>query len=148
VLDRFFQYILSDLLTRNVIASTDATGYSERKQGWREATHVNPATQDWTKTNVIIEVDEFIIMAYFLSSSDVYEPQTFQGVWNNLPQNDIPVRCLADKPTLAMIAWPWPGSMVPHRCIKSRRTLRTPRNQKISTRKWSTIHITGRSVST
>ena len=96
VLDRFFQHILSSLPTRKVVASTDATGYSGRKSGWRETVHANRATQDWVKANVIIEVDEFILLAYFLSDSDVHESQTFQDVWDRLPDNIIPIRSLAD----------------------------------------------------
>jgi transposase len=96
VLDRFFQHTLSDLPTRKVIASTDATGYSGRKQGWRETFHASRATQDWVKANVVIEVDEFIILAYFLSDSDVHESQTFGDVWNRLPDNVLPIRSLAD----------------------------------------------------
>ncbi|MCE5295781.1 MAG: transposase, partial [Euryarchaeota archaeon] len=82
VLDRFFQHILSALPTRKVVASTDATGYSGRKQGWRETTHASRATQDWVKANVVIEVDEFIMLSYFLSDSDVHESQTFRDAWN------------------------------------------------------------------
>ena len=54
------------------------------------------ATQDWVKANVIIEVDEFIMLAYFLSDSDVHESQTFADVWHRLPENVIPIRSLAD----------------------------------------------------
>jgi transposase len=96
VLDRFFQYIVLDLPTRKVVVSTDATGYSGRKRGWRETSHANRATQDWVKANVVIEVDEFIILAYFLSDSDVHESQTFQDVWDRLPKNVAPIRSLAD----------------------------------------------------
>jgi hypothetical protein len=96
VLDRFFQHIISDLPIRKVVASTDATGYSARKQGWRDTSHANRATQGWVKANVVIEVDEFIMPAYFLFDSDVHESQTFQDVWDRLPENIIPIRSLAD----------------------------------------------------
>jgi len=96
VLDRFFQHILSDLPTRKIVASTDATGYSGRKRSWRETSHAKRATQDWIKANVVIEVDEFIILAYFLSESNVHESQTFQNVWDRLPENVVPIRSLAD----------------------------------------------------
>jgi hypothetical protein len=63
VLDRFFQHIISDLPIGKVVASTDASSFSVRKQGWRDTSHANRATQDWVKANVVIEVDEFILLA-------------------------------------------------------------------------------------
>ena len=41
-------------------------------------------------------MDEFIILAYYLSDSDVHGSQTFQDVWDRLPDNIIPIRNLAD----------------------------------------------------
>ena len=96
VLDRFFQHILSSLPTRKAVVSTDATGYSGRKRSWRETSHASRATQDWVKANVIIEVNEFIMLAYYLSDSDIHESQTFEDVWDRLPDNIIPIRSLAD----------------------------------------------------
>ena len=96
LLERFFRHITKDLPTRKVVASTDATGYSGRKRGWRETPHASRATQDWVKANVVIEVDEFIILAYHLSRSNVHDSQTFEDVWNKLPGNVVPIRSLAD----------------------------------------------------
>ena len=96
VLDRFFQHILSSLPTRKAVVSTDATDYSGRKRSWRETSHANRAAQNWVKANVIIEVDEFIVLAYYLFDSDVHESQTFQDVWDRLPENIILIRSLAD----------------------------------------------------
>lgn len=96
LLERFFRHITEDLPTRKVVASTDATGYSGRKRGWRETPHASRATQDWVKANVVIEVDEFIVLAYHLSRSNVHESQTFEDVWAKLPKNVIPIRSLAD----------------------------------------------------
>jgi len=96
VLDRFFQHLLSGLPKRKAVVSTDATGYSGRKRGWRETSHASRATQDWVKANVIIEVDEFVMLAYHLSRSNVHESQTFRQAWDRLPENVIPVRSLAD----------------------------------------------------
>ncbi|MCX6650944.1 MAG: transposase [Methanomassiliicoccales archaeon] len=96
VLERFIQHILSDLPTRKVVASTDATGYSGRKRGWRETPHAQRAKQDWVKANIVIEVDEFVILAYYLSDSNVHESQTSWNVWDRLPDNVVPKRSLAD----------------------------------------------------
>jgi len=78
------------------VVCTDATGYSSRKRGWHETPHASRATHDWVKANVIIEVDEFIILAYHLSRSNVHESQTFGDVWDKLPEKVIPVHSLAD----------------------------------------------------
>ena len=80
VLDRFFQHIVSDLPTRKAVVSTDATGYSGRKRGWRDTSHADRAAQDWVKANVIVEVDEFIVLAFHLFDSDLHESQTFEDV--------------------------------------------------------------------
>ncbi len=48
------------------------------------------------KANVVIEVDEFIVLAYHLSRSNVHEYQTFENVRDKLPENVIPIRSLAD----------------------------------------------------
>jgi len=96
VLERFFQHIISPLPTRKAVVSTDATGYSGRKRSWRDTSHPKRAKQDWVKANVVIEVDEFIILAYCLSDSNVHESQTFQDAWDRLPENVVPIRSLAD----------------------------------------------------
>jgi transposase len=96
VLDRFFQHLLAPLPRRKAVVSTDASGYSGRKASWRETPHAKRARQDWVKANVVIEVDEFLILAYHLSDSDVHESQTFADVWDRLPDNVQPTRSLAD----------------------------------------------------
>ena len=41
-------------------------------------------------------MDEFIILAYSLSDSNVHESQTFEAVWDRMPENVVPIRSLAD----------------------------------------------------
>jgi transposase len=96
VMDRFFQHVLASLPQREVIVSTDATGYSSRKRGWRETKHAARAKEKWTKANVAIGVDEFLVLSYHLSGSDVHESQTFEEVWDQLPENVEPIQSLAD----------------------------------------------------
>jgi len=96
LLTRFFEFLIASLPRRKAVVSTDATGYSSRKRSWRETSHANRARQDWVKANVVIEVDQFIILAYALSDSDVHESQTFADAWDGLPKNVQPIRSLAD----------------------------------------------------
>ena len=131
VLDRFFQHILSNLPTRKAVVSTDATGYSGRKKGWRETPHASRASQDWVKANVVIEVDEFIILAYYLSRSNVHESQTFRQAWDRLPDNIIPIRSLADSAytgndclTVARLH----GATPLHKIKKNAKNFKVPRN--------------------
>jgi len=96
VLERFFQHILAPLPRRQAIVATDATGYSGRKRGWRETKHAQRALEDWIKVHAMIEVDEFIVLSYKLTKSNVHESQMFADVWDKLPNNVSPKRSLAD----------------------------------------------------
>ena len=96
VLERFFQHLLAPLPRRQTVIATDATGYSGRKRGWRETKHAQRASEDWVKVHAAIEVDEFLILSYELSDSNVHDSQMFADVWDKLPSNIIPRRSLAD----------------------------------------------------
>lgn len=45
---------------------------------------------------MVIEVDEFIVLACRLTDSDVHESRVFQSVWDELPDSITPRRSLAD----------------------------------------------------
>jgi len=96
VLERFFQHLLAPLPRRHTIIATDATGYSGRKRGWRETKHAQRASEDWVKVHAAIEVDEFLILSYKLTESNVHDSRMFSDVWNKLPSNVSPKRSLAD----------------------------------------------------
>jgi transposase len=96
VLERFFQHLLAPLPRRQTVIATDATGYSGRKRGWRETKHAQRASEDWVKVHAAIEVDEFIVLSFELTSSNVHDSQMFASVWDRLPKNVSPKRSLAD----------------------------------------------------
>ena len=96
VLERFFRHILAALPKRSAVVATDATGYSGRKRGWRETKHAQRALEDWIKVHAAIEVDEFIVLSYELTRSNVHDSQTFADVWDKMPNNVSPKRSLAD----------------------------------------------------
>ena len=96
VLERFFQHILASLPRRQAVVATNATGYSGRKRGWRETKHAQRALEDWVKVHATIEVDEFIVLSYSLTASNVHDSQMFAEVWDKLPSNVVPKRSLAD----------------------------------------------------
>jgi transposase len=96
VLERFFQHIVAALPKRSAVVATDATGYSGRKRGWRETKHVQRALEDWVKVHAAIEVDEFLVLSYSLTRSNVHDSQMFADVWDKLPSNVEPKRSLAD----------------------------------------------------
>ena len=96
VLERFFQHVLAALPKRSAVVATDATGYSGRKRGWRETKHAQRALEDWVKVHAGIEVDEFIVLSYKLTRSNVHDSQMFAEVWDKMPSNVIPTRSLAD----------------------------------------------------
>jgi transposase len=96
VLERFFQHIVATLPKRSSIVATDATGYSGRKRGWRETKHSWRAKEDWVKVHATIEVDEFLVLSYKLTRSNVHDSRKFADVWNGLPSNVTPKRSLAD----------------------------------------------------
>ena len=96
VLERFFQHIVAALPQRSAVVATDATGYSGRKRGWRETKHAQRALEDWVKVHATIEVDEFIVLSYKLTRSNVHDSQMFADVWDRLPPNVLPKRSLAD----------------------------------------------------
>jgi hypothetical protein len=96
VLDRFFGHMLAPLPRRRAVLATDATGYSGRKRSWREAPHASKAREDWVKVHAAVEVDEFIVLSYSLTRSNVHESRMFEEVWHELPDNVQPIRSLAD----------------------------------------------------
>jgi len=44
----------------------------------------------------LIDVDSFFVLGYSLTKSNVHENQMFEAVWDDLPDNVIPERSLAD----------------------------------------------------
>ena len=96
LLGRFFERILSSLPRRKAVVATDATGYSGRKRSWRETSYAMKAKENWVKVHAAIEVDEFIVLSYRLTKSNVHESQMFKEVWQELPDNVQPIRSLAD----------------------------------------------------
>ncbi len=96
VLERFFQHLVDELPKRRAVVVTDATGYSGRKRSWRETKHAQRASEDWTKVHAAIEVDEFVVLSYLLTRSNVHESQVFAAVWDRMPANVTPTRSLAD----------------------------------------------------
>ena len=96
VLERFFQHLVDELPKRSAVVATDATGYSGRKRGWRETKHAARASEDWVKVHAAMEVDEFLVLSYSLTRSNVHDSQMFADVWDKLPSNVTPRRSLAD----------------------------------------------------
>ncbi|MCX6652814.1 MAG: transposase, partial [Methanomassiliicoccales archaeon] len=93
---RFFSYVLERLPRRTVVAATDASGFSGRKRSWRETDYAVKANQDWVKIHAVIEVDEFFVLNYCLTESNVHDSQMFSEVWSGLPSNVQVKRSLAD----------------------------------------------------
>jgi transposase len=76
--------------------ATDATGYSGRKRSWRETSYAMKAKENCVKVHAAMEVDEFLVLSYGLTKSNVHESQVFEEVWQKLPENVRPIRSLAD----------------------------------------------------
>lgn len=93
---RFHKFVLKFLPEREADVATDATGYSGRKKSWRETPHPARPKQDWVKTHTATEVDNFLILSYVLTESDIHDSQVFEEVWQGLPENVNPKRSLAD----------------------------------------------------
>ncbi len=93
---RFHDFVVSSLPKREVVIATDASGFSGRKRSWRETDHGLKASQDWVKIHAAIEVDQFFVLSYCLTDSNVHDSQMFPEVWERLPKNVSPRRSLAD----------------------------------------------------
>ena len=93
---RFHDFVVGSLPNRKVIIASDGSGFSGRKRSWRETDHGIKATQDWVKIHAAIEVDQFFVLSYCLTDSNVHESQRFEEVWNGQPKNVVPKRSLAD----------------------------------------------------
>jgi transposase len=96
VLRRFHKYLIEQLPERDCDIATDATGYSGRKQHWRDIPYDVRASQDWVKVHATVETETFLILSYTLTPSNVHESQQYETLWNNLPKNIKPKRSLAD----------------------------------------------------
>jgi hypothetical protein len=96
VLRRFHSWILEQLPERNVIIATDATGYGNSKNSWRETDYGLRATQPWIKSHCAVEVPQLLYLSTVPTRGRVHESQVFDKVWTSLPQNVHPTRSLAD----------------------------------------------------
>ena len=94
--ERSFRHLVDDMPPRAAVVATDATGYSGRKRSWRETKHAWRAKEDWVKVHATVEVDEFIVLSYSLTKSNVHDSQAFASVWDRLPNNVTPRRSLVD----------------------------------------------------
>ena len=93
---RFHDYIMNMLPKRECNAITDGSGYSGRKQHWRDVDYGVRCNQDWVKTHITIEEETLLILSYSLTESNVHESKMFCSNWNKLPDNVYPTRSLAD----------------------------------------------------
>lgn len=93
---RFHKFVLKSLPERVCTIATDGTGLSGRKRSWRETPYALRAKEDWVKIHATVEIDSFLILSYELTKSNVHEGQMFEKLWNELPDNVIPDRSLAD----------------------------------------------------
>jgi transposase len=93
---RFHRFVLDGLHRRKAIIATDATGFSGRKQGWKDTPYAHRANQNWVKVHAAIEVDTFLVLNYEFTESNVHDSQAFDVVWDDIPKNVIPIRSLAD----------------------------------------------------
>ena len=64
---RFFKFVLKLFPNRKIIAGTDATGYSGRKEHWNQVDYDVRANQNWVKAHTVFETDSFIILNYELT---------------------------------------------------------------------------------
>jgi hypothetical protein len=96
LLERFFRHVLEDFRERKAAVATDTIGFSGRKRGWRETPYALRANEIWVKVHATIEVDEFLVLSYELTASNVHESQMFCDVRKRLPENVAPIRGLAD----------------------------------------------------
>ena len=93
---RFFSFVLERLPRRTVVAATDASGFSGRKRSWRETDYGIKATENWVKMHAVIEVDQFFVLSYVLTDSNIHESRMFGEAWDGLPTNIEVKRSLAD----------------------------------------------------
>jgi transposase len=93
---RFHRFVIKSLPKRKTIVATDATGFSGKKRPWRDTPYAQRPKENWVKLHATIEVDSFLILNYILTKSNIHESQMFESVWENLPDNVIPVQSLAD----------------------------------------------------
>ena len=141
---RFHDFVMSSLRKRAPVIATDASGFSGRKRSWRETDHGLKATQDWIKIHAAIEVDQFFVLSYCLTESNVHDSQMFPEVWDNLLATSRRSGVWRTPLTSATTAWRRPGSMERCRYTASRRMPDISRNLRRGTRKWSHSGSTGR----
>lgn len=93
---RFHRFVMGGLSRRKAIISTDASGFSGRRNTWKETPHNHRPNQNWVKLHATIEIDSFFVLSYELTKSNVHDSQVFGDVWDTVPGNVIPIRSLAD----------------------------------------------------
>jgi transposase len=93
---RFHYFILDQLPHRKSNVISDSTGYSGRKEHWRDVDYGIRCMQDWVKAHVIIEEESYIILSYSFTNSNVHDSQIFEKNWKKLPNNVVPKRSIAD----------------------------------------------------
>jgi len=93
---RFHSFVMKLLPGRKCTAITDASGYSGRKQHWRDVPYDVRCNQNWVKTHITTEKETLIISSYSLTKSYVHDSKVFRNNWERLPKNVIPTHSLAD----------------------------------------------------
>lgn len=93
---RFHRFIMDGLSRRKAIISTDASGFSGRRRTWKETPHALRAVENWVKVHAAIEINSFFVLNYELTKSNIHDSQVFDDVWDDVPDNIIPIRSLAD----------------------------------------------------
>ena len=93
---RFHRFVLDGLQRRKAIIATDASGFSGRKRGWKETPYDHRANQNWVKIHSAIEIGTFLVLNYEFTEPNVHDSQVFESVWDDIPENVIPIRSLAD----------------------------------------------------
>jgi len=93
---RFHRFVLAGLSHRKAIISTDASGFSGRRRTWKETPHALRAVENWVKVHAAIEINSFFVLNYELTKSNIHDSQVFDDVWDDVPDNIIPIRSLAD----------------------------------------------------
>ena len=93
---RFHRFIMDGLSRRKAIIATDASGFSGRRNTWKETPYDHRANQNWVKLHAAIEINSFFVLNYELTKSNVHDSQVFGDVWDDVPNNIIPIRSLAD----------------------------------------------------
>lgn len=126
LLERFNAFLLDQLPSREVVLSTDATGYGNEKLPWSRASYTLRATQGWIKPTARLNCPRFLSSPRSSPPARSTNPRSSTTSGPTSPPTSHPNEASPTPRTAEQAAWKPPGTTAPRPCTACAKTLALP----------------------